>query len=188
MTIKNLRCTPKVLAGLLALFAMPLFAQDGQILWSTFTAGFGASSSENSSVTSAVGQPFAGTSAGAADNVGSGFLVDPLLTGTITAVTDGRNDPKLPEVFELEQNYPNPFNPTTRIELSLPRTSEVRLAVYDLLGRQVITLLDGERSAGRYTVEWNGRDFSGRVVGSGIYFYVLEAGEFKQTRRLLLLK
>ncbi len=89
----------------------------------------------------------------------------------------------LPTVFALSQNYPNPFNPTTRIEFSLPRASMVQLKVYDVIGREVATLANGQMPAGRYTVSFNGGN-----LASGVYFYRLAAGTFVQTRSLLLVK
>ena len=176
-------------AAALWLDAMPAGAQTTQIVWSAFTTGYGVSASATSAVTSVVGQPLVGTSSGGTDNIGSGFLADPTLGGTVTAVTDQPPvEVQLPQVFELQQNYPNPFNPATRIGFSLPHTSEVRLTIYDLLGRQVVTLLQSQQAAGYHTVDWNGRDASGNPVGNGTYFYRLEAGEFKVTKKLLLLK
>jgi photosystem II stability/assembly factor-like uncharacterized protein len=86
-----------------------------------------------------------------------------------------------PQVCALSQNYPNPFNPTTTIRYELPKASHVALSVFDILGREIATLLNEEKSAGTYTVQW---DASG--VSSGVYFYRLRAGDFVQTRRMML--
>ena len=94
----------------------------------------------------------------------------------------------VPEAFTLEPNYPNPFNPATRIAFALPEAADVRLAVYDVTGREVAVLAEGPKAAGAYAVEWAGRDGAGRVVPSGVYLYRLEAGTFTQTRRMVLLK
>jgi hypothetical protein len=94
----------------------------------------------------------------------------------------------IPQEYSLSQNYPNPFNPATRIEFSLPVQSRTTLKVYDVIGREVATLLNGERNAGRFTVEWNGRDQFNAPVASGIYFYRLETGSFVQTKKMMLLK
>lgn len=94
----------------------------------------------------------------------------------------------IPEKFELHQNYPNPFNPTTRITFALPDQSAVRLIIYDLLGRQVRGLLAEELPAGYHAVSWDGTNDKGRAVSSGIYFYRLEAGEFEQNRKMIMLK
>jgi hypothetical protein len=89
----------------------------------------------------------------------------------------------LPTAFALEQNYPNPFNPTTVIRYQLPVASKVRLVVYDLLGREVTTLVNEMQYPGRYTSTWNASGFS-----SGAYFYRLTAGNFSITKRLLVLR
>ncbi len=94
----------------------------------------------------------------------------------------------IPEKFELQQNYPNPFNPTTRITFALPVQSAVRLIIYDLLGRQVRGLLAEELPAGYHAVSWDGTNDKGRAVSSGIYFYQLEAGDFEQSRKMIMLK
>ncbi|MFZ1683871.1 MAG: 5'-nucleotidase C-terminal domain-containing protein [Candidatus Zixiibacteriota bacterium] len=94
----------------------------------------------------------------------------------------------VPQTFELGQNYPNPFNPSTRIEFSLPSTQQVRLDIYNILGEQVTTLVDGEMSAGQHSIEWNSTDSHGQGVASGIYFYRLTAGDKVATRKMMLVK
>ena len=107
-------------------------------------------------------------------------------TGSSSIVGD---DPGLvPDATALDQNYPNPFNPVTQIRYSLSRGAEVRLVIYDVLGREIVTLADGRQEAGLRTVTWNGRDAAGRQVASGVYFYRLLAGEFAQTRKMVLLR
>ncbi len=94
----------------------------------------------------------------------------------------------IPSQYELSQNYPNPFNPTTQINYSLPKQSLVQLKVYDILGREVATLFNGEQQAGRYTLEWNGNNNFGSKVASGIYIYRIVAGKFVKTKKMMLLK
>lgn len=94
----------------------------------------------------------------------------------------------LPGGFLLAQNYPNPFNPETTIRYSLPRADYVKLTVYNSLGQVVRTLVDRRQSAGEYSVHWQGTGENGQAVGSGVYFYQIEAGEFRQSRRMILLK
>ncbi len=89
----------------------------------------------------------------------------------------------MPENFMLEQNYPNPFNPTTQINYSIPSSQKVVLNVYDELGRDVATLVNNEQAAGNYTV-----DFDASNLASGIYFYRLQAGDFVQMKKMILMK
>jgi hypothetical protein len=89
----------------------------------------------------------------------------------------------LPFTFCLEQNYPNPFNPSTTIKFELPQTSHVKLSVSDLLGREVIVLLNEKRNAGIHEVKLEGSN-----LASGVYFYRLQARDFIQTKKLVILK
>jgi photosystem II stability/assembly factor-like uncharacterized protein len=89
----------------------------------------------------------------------------------------------LPSDFYLNQNYPNPFNPTTIINYSIPKASFVTIKVYDILGREITTLVNEQKSPGNYNVQFNASRFS-----SGVYFYRMQAGDFVQTKKLVLLK
>jgi len=93
-----------------------------------------------------------------------------------------------PTSFALHPNAPNPFNPETQIGFSLATTGQVELVVYDILGQRVRTLVSTSMSAGVHSARWDGRDASGAQVSSGPYFYRLRAGDFVQTRRMILLK
>ncbi|MCH8024027.1 MAG: T9SS type A sorting domain-containing protein, partial [Candidatus Marinimicrobia bacterium] len=110
-------------------------------------------------------------------------------TFTIDATTLGimRQD-LLPGEFALRQNYPNPFNPSTTVRFDLPLATSVHLAVYDLLGREVLRLVDGHLEAGYHQRVWNGRDRDGREVPTGIYFVRLVSGEFSAVRKMILMK
>jgi hypothetical protein len=112
------------------------------------------------------------------------FLLDASF-GTALAVEDAA---LAPAVLNLGENYPNPFNPATRITFSLPRSGEVDLAVFDLAGRRVATLVRGTVEAGRHEVMWRGRDDRGGAVASGVYFSRLVAGGELLTRKMMLLK
>lgn len=90
--------------------------------------------------------------------------------------------------FELFENYPNPFNATTVIRYALPHSSPVRLSVFNTRGQQIATLVDEKQTAGRHTVTWNGVDSDGKGMPSGIYFYQLQAGEFKHTGKMTLVR
>lgn len=89
----------------------------------------------------------------------------------------------VPDVFSLKQNYPNPFNPSTKIDFDVPTSGFVNLTVYDELGREVETLVNQDLQSGSYRVDWSGAKYS-----SGMYFYRIEAGNFRQTRKMTLIK
>ncbi|MGB8657837.1 MAG: FlgD immunoglobulin-like domain containing protein [Candidatus Zixiibacteriota bacterium] len=105
-----------------------------------------------------------------------------------SAVNDGNDQPNAPDKFALLPNQPNPFNPETKISYYLPRPSQVRLTIYNLLGQTVTTLFHGYQETGLHTLTWGGKDDNGTQVSSGIYFYRLVAGDFTQTRKMSLLK
>ena len=90
--------------------------------------------------------------------------------------------------YLLYQNYPNPFNPETEIKFSIPEASDVELTIYNLLGREVITLVKERKEKGFYTVKWDSRDSKGMSVSSGVYFYRLKAGSFISTKKMILIK
>ncbi|MGZ5192161.1 MAG: T9SS type A sorting domain-containing protein [Flavisolibacter sp.] len=92
-------------------------------------------------------------------------------------------DNEQPLEFAVSQNFPNPFNPSTTISYSIPTSEFVTLKVFDVLGREVATLVNEEKPNGIYKV-----DFDGSGLSSGIYFYTLKAGKFTQTRKLVLMK
>ncbi len=102
----------------------------------------------------------------------------------------------LPRAFALHQNYPNPFNPSTSIVVDVPERSgdggvsrvDTRVAIFSIRGRLVRVLFDGEKEPGRYLLHWDGRDSRGSKVGSGVYLYRMEAGDFVSTRKMVLLK
>ena len=103
------------------------------------------------------------------------------------------NQTNLPTEYALFQNYPNPFNPTTKIEFSLLVAADVELRIYNILGQQVATLINDQRSAGNHSVLWDASDSNGMKLSSGIYLYKLKAtgndgSEFQETKKMLLLK
>ena len=104
------------------------------------------------------------------------------ITNALTSV-HFKTSPSVPHAFSLLQNYPNPFNPTTQIVYSLPFTLHTSLKVYDLLDREVAVLVNEQKPAGRHSVTWDASRFS-----SGIYFCTLQAGTFRETKRMILLK
>ncbi|MFQ3599483.1 MAG: T9SS type A sorting domain-containing protein [Chloroherpetonaceae bacterium] len=105
------------------------------------------------------------------------------LDGQVEYSTVIEVDAGLPKQFALEQNYPNPFNPTTLITYQLPVASEVSLKIYDALGREVATLVNGRQEAGLYN-----QTFNAATLSSGIYFYRLQAGNFTATKKMMLVK
>ena len=94
----------------------------------------------------------------------------------------------IPNKYALSQNYPNPFNPQTVIQYSLPRDCEVQITIHNILGQKVRTLVNDYQEAGYHKVEWNSRNERGEEVASGIYFYKIKAGEFTQSKKMLILK
>jgi hypothetical protein len=94
----------------------------------------------------------------------------------------------VPETYLLGQSYPNPFNPSTRIGYGLPQDGEVEIAIYNLLGQKVVTLLSEKQSTGYWYATWDGRDDSGHAARSGLYFFAMRAGDFRAVRKVLLVK
>ena len=93
------------------------------------------------------------------------------------------NSSGIPENFELMQNYPNPFNPVTRIQYNVPTNSQVKLSVYDILGKEIKVLTDEVKAPGTYEAEFNASNLS-----SGVYFYMLKAGGFTIVKKMTLMK
>jgi C1A family cysteine protease len=113
----------------------------------------------------------------------TGYLED-----NVTGRVEGPVAGELPVSYALWQNYPNPFNPRTSIGYCVAREGQVRLSVYNVLGQEVVVLAEGPQASGRHVVTWDGRDAGGRAVASGLYFCRLEAGDFVQTQKMLLLR
>lgn len=100
----------------------------------------------------------------------------------------GKSAAPVPRAFALHQNYPNPFNAATVIKYDLPRPSDVRIDIYNILGQNLTTLVDGPRPAGYHQVLWNGKSDQGETVASGVYFYRIQTDENTSSRKMLLLK
>jgi Secretion system C-terminal sorting domain len=114
--------------------------------------------------------------------------------GVIDLIVDEEDNPNIrtpldisevltPRTYSLSQNYPNPFNPSTTIEFSIPQSSNVSVKIYDIMGKEVATLVNEYRGTGSYIVNWNASGSS-----SGVYFYKLVAGSFSQTKKMILSK
>jgi len=125
------------------------------------------------------GQSVIGRATSATYAAGSGFWGD---GGVILDVKEPLVT-ETPTTFALWQNYPNPFNPSTNVRYELPTSSDVRLSVYDLLGREVSVLVNERKEAGVHQVTFDASD-----LASGVYFYRLQAGDFVQTHKLCLVR
>ena len=165
------------------------YAQSNAVNWSAFSSGFAQGARVNSSVRSVV-IPMAGRGTTGNSQVATGFLANPDIHGPVSAVSE--KESAIPATYSLSQNYPNPFNPETEISFMLPaRTTQAggqasgftSLRVYDLLGRVVATLVDGVLPAGRYTAKW-----SAGTAASGVYLLRLSAGDFRATRKMVLMR
>ena len=115
-------------------------------------------------------------------------IEEDVLVATFANSTLGTEGELIPKTFALHDNYPNPFNPSTRLMYDLANETNVSLIVYDALGREIITLVDGFQNAGFQSVRWNGKDKFGSNVAAGIYIYTIRAGDFISTKKMLLLK
>ena len=113
-------------------------------------------------------------------------------TGEITVPSTERFTLKrmaiVPEIFALHQNYPNPFNPVTNLRYDLPEPAQVTLTIYDLIGREVTQVVNTIQEAGFKSVQWDATDSFGKPVSAGVYLYQIQAGEFVQTKKMVLLK
>ncbi len=105
-----------------------------------------------------------------------------ILAGDSPSSTEGTSN-TLPKQFELMQNYPNPFNPSTTIEFSLPKRTNVKLTVYNILGKKIAELADGNYDAGSYSIIFNAKD-----LPSGVYFYQLKTDNFYKVKKMQLIK
>jgi Carboxypeptidase regulatory-like domain/FlgD Ig-like domain len=117
--------------------------------------------------------------AGNRDRTTDGYMVAKL-SGTMEGI--------IPETYFLSQNYPNPFNPSTTIKYGLPDNATVHLDIFNVLGQSVAKLVSQEQRAGFYSVTWNGLNYSGETVSSGVYFYRLQAGSFTSMHKMVVTK
>jgi hypothetical protein len=104
------------------------------------------------------------------------------------AVLNADDENMIPDVFALHQNYPNPFNPVTTLRYDLPENGHVNITIYDMLGRQVKTLINQTQDAGYRSVIWNATNDYGKPVSAGIYLYQIQTGEYIRTKKMVLLK
>ena len=128
---------------------------------------------------------------------GCGFIIDDVnysdfiyssLFDCISASTLGNENEINPTVFKLYQNHPNPFNPITSLRYDLPEDGLVNIAIYDMMGRIVKTLVNSSQTAGYKSIQWNATNNRNEPVSAGLYLYTIEVGEFRQTKKMVLLK
>ena len=98
----------------------------------------------------------------------------------------GDND--IPIVYKVHQNHPNPFNPVTMLQYDLPEDGFVNITIYNMMGRQINTLVSGQQNAGYKSIQWNATNNIGQPVSAGLYLYTIQAGNFRQTKKMVLLK
>ena len=106
----------------------------------------------------------------------------------ITNSTLGIDNSLTPKVFVLHQNYPNPFNPSTQIKYDIAEDSFVSITIYDVMGRKIRSLMNTSQTAGYHTISWDARNDIGEGVSAGMYIYTIQAGEFRSTKKMVLLK
>ena len=106
----------------------------------------------------------------------------------LTTVVIYGNAPQLPTEYSLSQNYPNPFNPTTEIQFTVPNSGDVQIVLYNMLGQEVRTLFTGQVQRGTYSLQWDGQSNSGKQMSSGTYIYRMTAGDFVQSKKMMLIK
>jgi photosystem II stability/assembly factor-like uncharacterized protein len=154
---------------------------DGGNNWSDFNGGLMLNTySIRALVLKTTGNPtlFAGHGGTATASSGTGVYEYSWLASSV-----GNSNSGIPSTFNLSQNYPNPFNPVTKIAYQLPFSGYVKISVYDMLGREVATLIDGYKNAGYYNIEFDGTKFN-----SGVYFYRLFTDRFVNTKKMILVK
>jgi hypothetical protein len=177
-----------IIGIIVLLTAVSIPASANQIQRSVLDGGGGMwLSTTNYKLCSSVGQSITGAQSGSTMKLYTGFW-NPWVV-TMSPVEQEQDDfTSLPKEFDLRQNYPNPFNPTTVIEYALPKSSQVRIQIYNVLGRRVRNLVDQRQEPGYKTIYWDGKDDSGIEVSSGVYFYRIVAGDYVKCRKMTLLK
>jgi len=157
----------------------PLYAQY-QMHGSAISSGGGPSSGTSYSLGSTLGESLTGASSNTANRLYTGFWYV-LSQNAVSGIEEGED--LLPKEYKLEQNYPNPFNPATVIKFQLPFSGLVTIKIYNILGREVATVVDGEIEAGYHKIE-----FSGGALASGIYIYRMETKNYVSVLKMILLK
>ena len=140
------------------------------------------------SIVGTVGQPLIGVASGSAHNLKGGFWYTQASAMIVNITSPGTDGGIQPKEYALYNNYPNPFNPSTIIKYALPEASGVSLLIYNINGQEIIRWDESDVSPGYYEKMWNGTTQAGVPVSSGMYIYRLIAGDFVQTRKMVLLK
>ena len=151
-----------------------------QISNSVFGGGGNKTANTNYTLNSTVGEPFIGKSVSPINQQQAGFWYI-YQQSTITDVEN--EETTMPTVFKLEQNYPNPFNPSTVIKFAVPEKSNVVIKIYDILGNEIITLVNEEMDAG-----WYEKSFNANGISSGVYLFRMEAENYVNTKKMILLR
>ena len=138
-------------------------------------------------LSSSLGQSITGVQGGATKKVYTGFW-NPWVVETSPVEWEEEDLTQRPKDFDLRQNYPNPFNPTTVIQYALPKSSFVKIEVFNILGQRVKKLVEEEQEPGYKRIHWDGKDDYGDEVSSGVYFYRIEAKDFVECKKMPLLK
>ena len=150
-----------------------------QISNSVISSGGHTITNANNILLSSVGEAFIGNATNATQQQQAGFWY----VYQQTTITDVDDEDLLPTVFKLEQNYPNPFNPSTIIKFAVPERSNVLIKIYDILGSEVVTLVNEEMDAG-----WYQKSFDAYSYSSGVYLFRMEAGTYLSTKKMMLIK
>lgn len=161
-------------------FTTYCISQNSQVGWSSLNMGYAEPRSGNTLIKSIAGQSFVGTARQSSTQVISGFFADTLFRSTIVEVKD---EDEMPACFSLWQNYPNPFNPVTTIHVELPKESHIAIKVFNVLGQEVMTLLNEDKPAGKYDIHLDASQLS-----CGVYIYRLISNDYNATKKFLLLK
>jgi len=157
--------------------AVPIFDDDTS---TAYIGGFKLNKANEGVFIFIAGRPYRYDNTASATNYD--YMIDNFMTSILVGAED-QSTPELPNGYTLAQNYPNPFNPSTQISYGIPNSEFITLKIYDVLGKEVATLVDGAQSAGSYTVS-----FDASKLSSGIYFYTLKAGNFIETKKMILMK
>jgi len=173
------------IGAVLCVFPAFIWSQNSTVSKSSFNVRLASSGPSQVVVKSIAGSVFIGPSQNGDTQVESGFYPISVQRGSALAVGEADG---LPSEYALRQNYPNPFNPSTTIKFDLPMATEVYLVVYDLLGREVVSLVNEQMEPGYHQIVWKGETADGRAVPSGIYIARLVSQEYAKSIKMALLK